>query len=693
MPNWLVLLTLVAASSALPQIKPLNCVQNCTCKEILPNILDVVGCDKPLTINSTLFEHLDKKIITVISFSNVIINQIKEDAFKHFAILEDVIIEKAQIGSIDSKAFDNIRKVKFANCGFEDEPTLYSQQLEELHFGNCKLDSIPPLDELFSLMFLNLSGNYIRDIDIMSFAELFDLEVLILSNNELSRIPANLFVNNQELNSLYLDNNPLKFFHMNTSNKLETLSLKNCHLTSFDQTSTYRLKSLSELNLSNNNLKSVSGKDFAYMIQLSVLDLSNNNLSKLDNDVFKKNAKLQKLTLDNNNFKTLPNFTLPDGDIFQIYTFSCRNCGLTNVGQNTFKNMPAIISLQLSHNNLTNVENTFGDIKSLKILDISYNQIQVLSTKAFQHNRNLENLNVAGNPLMALNPEVFAATKAIRKIDASNTKLYKLWSNKNVILESVKKLIVSSNQLTTLSVEDFKIVPNLQAIDLHNNPLQYDEQLCNVINWLEKLSVYPIEYFDGVESLDQTLGNDIDNFTTNQWSEFRKKKCPEPQIEDDEEDYKDNEEADNNVNYKVMNPADDNEEDDDYDYDENYDEDEEEDGDNDRITAEIIEDNNINLARASSILYIISVFVLTALAVLITAVTFTLVILKRNSKFPMHKANLPRLKIPLWDAQPGQKKHSGSVYRPLSEDLSGPKTPKCSRYEFSATPTVHTTKP
>jgi hypothetical protein len=256
--------------------------------------------------------------------------------------------------------------------------------------------------------------------------------------------------------------------------------------------------------------------------------------------------------------------------------------------------------------------------------------------------------------------------------------------------------LLANNQLTTLSIADFKIIPGLQAIDLHNNPLRFDDQLCKVINYLERRSVYPVEHTDPKANSEEILADDIDNFTSNQWSEFHNKKCPEMSNNIDEsEDREDEDLEDNKDDLNTLKKLSDANADDDI-YDDNYDdsydddnEDSESEDDDDKITAEIVEDENINLARASYILSITSVFVLTALAVLIIAVTITLCVLRRNNNFNMHKANLPRFKIPLWDTQLSQKKHSGSVYRPLSEDLSGPKTPKMSRYEFAATPTVH----
>ncbi|KAL1492940.1 hypothetical protein ABEB36_011101 [Hypothenemus hampei] len=719
MTLFLLLLSLTSVALALPPVGLTNCVPNCHCDDIYRNILNVVGCEGPLTINSTLFNNLDRSVITVARFSNVVIDQIKEDAFKKMLILQDVIIEHAQIGSIDAKAFDSVKKVKFADCGFEVSPNLSSENLEQLHFGDCKLDVIPKLDRLYNLTFLNLSGNYIQQVDFMTFAEVFNLETLYLSNNEISRLPANLFVNNVKLRGLHLDNNPLKMFYLNISNILETLSIRNCFLSTFDLRSTQRLTSLIELNLSNNRIKSLYLKDLAPMAELQIIDLSNNNLSQLEDDIFSNNLKLQRITLDGNKMDFLPKFNISASDAFETFSFSCQSCGLKSLHPDTFKNMPLIYNLNLAYNDLISIEKSLVYIGSLRILDVSYNNIRSLS-EAFNTNKNLETLNIAGNPLNELNPSDFALNKAMKKIDASNCKLDQIWSNRKTSLSELKKLLLAGNHLKSISIEDFKIVPRLQQIDLHDNPLKLNDQLCDVINYLQQNYVSLIEY--PKNTTDNGLLNDIDYFTPNGWADLHQNKCRDASSEVQEIDILSNLEDDKEDLSAVlkkkqlidllMKKNDDlnaeklkeydyyYEDDDDYAEDDDDDDDEDQEGEDisdsndaetpENVAAEVV-NGSINFARVSYILSVTSVFVLTALAVLIMAVVVTLCVLRRNTDFNLQKANLPRFKIPRWEAQFSEKKHSGSVYRPLSEDLSGPKTPKMSRYDFSATPTVHGT--
>ncbi|KAJ8984523.1 hypothetical protein NQ317_010994 [Molorchus minor] len=670
MKRWYLLLATLAVATATPPMptKTKHCIDHCTCEEnSLPSRLQVI------------------------SLENVIVERIQESALKDFKYLEDVLIVNSKIGSIDAKAFNGVKRLKFHMCGFEDSPDFFSEKLEEVHFGSCHLEEIPKLNGLLSLTFLNLTGNYIKDVGIEAFDELFDLEELYLSNNEIFKLPPTLFINNQELNSLYLDNNPLKQFYLNTTENLETLSLKNCQLEVFDERSTQKLTTLSELNLSGNKIKELPSTALAHMKYLSVINLSNNRLERLNDDIFAENPLLVKIALDGNNFDTLPNFYLKNGEVFTTYTFSCRNCGLKTLSSTVFEKMGGMIDLQLSENEFMNIDNMFDKIGSLKILDISYNNIAYISPNAFAGNLNLETLNLAGNPLMTLNPEVFANNHVLREIDARNTSLQKLWSNNNKLVHSLQKLLVGNNLLTTVTIDDFKITPNLKAIDLNNNPLIFTDRLCNVINWLDNSEISPIEYNQKLPTnLDLPFYDSIDEFSEMSWNEFYDSKCPEipsefvttPEAGDDDLDESDNDsDSDDSTDEYDVDP-----DDDDYNYD-------------DEIVADevsldqYVQDENDNLARASYILSVTSIFILTALVVLTLAVTITLAILRRNNNFNMHLANLPRLKVPLWYSTPGQKIHSGSVYRPLSEDLSGPKTPKLSRYEFTSSPTVHSNNP
>jgi Leucine-rich repeat (LRR) protein len=689
--KYYLLLFAVLAVDGQKQSNP--CIDHCICNFKLYGRLQVISCDKPVTLNSTTFQDIDKSLTTVISLDGLIINQIQEDVFRDFKNLDDVIISGTRIGSIDAKSFNNIKRLKFVDCRFEDSPDLDSEKLQELHFGSSYLDQIPDLRYLFKLTFLNLTGNYIKTMEVETFSQLFYLEELHLSSNEIFRLPATIFINNQQLITLNLDNNPLQHFSINITDNIEILSFKNCKLDGIDEKTAHRLTSVNDLTLSHNNIRNLSSQTFKYMRELSIIDLSYNKLTELDEKIFVENGKLIRIVLDGNNFHTLPSFYLNNGQTFQIYTFSCKYCNIATLSSNVFQNMEDMINLYLSHNNLKNVDYLFEKINSLKALDISHNDISYISPAAFKNNKNLEVLNIAGNPLKVLNPEVFAGNSLLRDIDARNASLTKLWSNYNKRIKSLNKLLLSGNELGTLTSDDFVIMPNLEAIELHNNSFVFDKKLCSIFYYLELTGVNLIDESSTINSEgDGAFREDIDGYIIVKWDNIHKGLCTEQMIDsvpitkvarfklnDDKTMYE-------TYTEKLDIDEDDSDENDEDEYDDSYDDG---DNDNDEETSTRYPKESTSLARATYILSVTSAFVLSALVVLTMAVTITLCILRRNNGFDMQKANLPRLKIPLWHTTPGQKKHSGSVYRPLSEDLSGPKTPKLSRYDFTSTPVVH----
>lgn len=697
---------LAALGVATASYTNVGCIVGCKCKEdvTLSKKLKIADCDSPIYLSNNTFSKAMKKVFTI-HFDNVHIIRIEKDAFNSFDNLEAVIIEDSNIESIHRSAFDlqQLSTIKFTRTRFLELPNFTTESLEELVFNDCQLTKIPDL-ELPSLTLLSLADNQLEKIDKMAFSKLDSLTELNLSNNSISSFPPSIFIRNADLNTLNLDNNPLESFVLSNISNLEMLSLKSCKLSTFDRSASRNLDLVSYLDLSYNQISVLPLDAFSGMKELAYIDLSHNQLIELDDDIFLDNGKLNRITLDNNNFQKLPKFQTTD-EVFQVYSFTCDNCKLQSVND-SFKYMPGIVTLSLANNKILNFDGVLSNIHDLKELSLANNSITSIGANLFINNSKLEVLNLSGNTITSLDPVVFSNMSQLKKLDASNNGLVQLWSNHNAILPALQQLIISRNQFTKITVDDLKVTPELKLIDLQSNPLKCSQDLHDIIVYLVKNSIYPIEGANKLRTHEALMTVDATYLDTSDiqqmWKQLAFKQCFPQSIEsifdEDEFDVESNKyKISSTIKYDDLVNYDD---DDDF-YEDFADEDQTEkleieydeettsDDPNMIVSSFVLNGRNITLARASYILSITSVFVLTALIVLTLAVAITLFCLKRNGTLNMNSGNIPRLKIPLWHTNPTQKKHSGSVYRHLSEDLTGSRTSIINKYEFKQTPLVH----
>ncbi|CAH0562577.1 unnamed protein product [Brassicogethes aeneus] len=692
-----ILAALVVASASSPPITAPTpkSVDMCEFKSPANGKLIITSCKGSLNLTKDFFNSVSKKLINVISIETEYIDSIEADVFGQFANLNDVVIKNAHIGRVDANAFgENVKNVNFMGCAFEDSPNLFSKNLEELNIKNSKLDEIPVLN-LPNLLFLNLTENNIKKVNVEAFARLQGIEQIDLSFNKIEELPADIFINNQELEIVYLDNNPLRHFSLNTSNNIEFLSARACQLTKFDQSSTKFLDGLSELYLNDNQIDAIRGIDLAHMPELLIIDLSNNKIDRLLPDVFENNTKLQKITLDGNKLKYLPIFVSAYDKTFDTYKFSCKNCGLVKtIAYQTFERLTGLKELILSGNELTSVAESFTKLPSLRILDLSNNKLRNIERTAFAKNMRLDTLILSGNEFSVLNANAFESNKKLIVLDVGHNGMRQLWMNNKTVLPSLQKLIADNNKITTITVDQLKVTPKLKIFDIEGNAIDCNNKMVESLWWLIKHNVYPAEEDTHLGFSLSITGNLPEEIS---WGNLIYQRCQNPEdFYDSLDKFQDKEVISNDLlleseshddeDFEIDNPTMksdivDNDDDDDDDYEE-YE-------DDSTFKPKFQSVEELQEIHYAYVISLSMIFLMTAVLVfMIAAVTFTLLILKKNGSLnAVRRANIPHFKIPTWSTNAGLKKHSGSVYRPLSEDLSD--TPHPKRYEFASSPTVH----
>ncbi|RXG72892.1 Leucine-rich repeat transmembrane neuronal protein 3, partial [Armadillidium vulgare] len=188
-----------------------------------------------------------------------------------------------------------------------------------------------------------------------------------------------------------------------------------------------------------------------------------------------------------------------------LTALSFRYNKITKIADNAFLNLTSLVSLDLSHNNLTaesfhsnTFQGPYADMIPnpipLEELDLSFNQIKRLPKDVFHHLKKLKYLKLSHNDFMDLSTttaQALSEIQTLEKLDLSYTKLLRLpdhffaelgqvkrgllWEHKSRYVDSSIPLHLLLSELD-LSGNDFPIVPSeinyahsLEILRMDNN--------------------------------------------------------------------------------------------------------------------------------------------------------------------------------------------------------------------------------
>ncbi|XP_050964558.1 epiphycan isoform X2 [Labeo rohita] len=149
-----------------------------------------------------------------------------------------------------------------------------------------------------------------------------------------------------------------------------------------------------------NKIARISKSDFANLNKLKRIDLTSNGISRIDDDAFFGLPALQELILRENSIRQLP--ALPP--FMTLIDASHNQLGSTGIQREAFKDMPGLLYLYLTDNNIDHIPVPLPD--SLRSLHLQNNNIQMMHEDTFcnPHDLNyirnaLEDVRLDGNPI------------------------------------------------------------------------------------------------------------------------------------------------------------------------------------------------------------------------------------------------------------------------------------------------------
>nr|XP_012233845.1 PREDICTED: protein toll-like [Linepithema humile] len=426
-----------------------------------------------------------------------------EGFFSNLKELKELMLEKNGLITLPEDLFRN------------------SYSLKTIKLNNNYLHSLPEniFQDLTNLTELELNSNNLQNLSDNIFQSTNQLEILNLSDNNITSISRQLFNGLQSLKELYMEQNHLRTISDNSFGSLESLEivyLSNNHLTLQSNMRVqeigwlspfYNCHSLKELYLANNSISQIFD-DWCTEFKLEKIDLSYNNITSIEarNLTFAPDIIVD---LTHNNIKHIFLHDVKDIAINQEHN---HNVIIIKVDNNPLScdcdiydflryleyetpNVQTYFKIEVGHltcqspeelknksiNDLLpqkyskNLTCTIKNTDSITVCPEECNCILKPSDKTFTFNCSHRNLTKVPNDIKEPNISTIQRfTKSINtdlqlQLDFSNNQLTQMPDLKTMELRSVKKLILSHNNLSQITLNGLSTT--IEVLELHNNNL------------------------------------------------------------------------------------------------------------------------------------------------------------------------------------------------------------------------------
>ncbi|KAI1882817.1 hypothetical protein AGOR_G00238820 [Albula goreensis] len=227
-------------------------------------------------------------------------------------------------------------------------------------------------------------------------------------------------------------------------------------------------ESLTNLNISNSGITQILDDTFNQTRGLTSLSLRGTNVSSLPPRLFWEMSGLEKLLLDRNKIESLSEDTFRGLGRLKMLHLSLN--ALQTIPAEVFVDLVDLEELSLYGNKIKTLPATlFSKLGKLKTLYLSRNQISKLPEGIFSELRNLSKLSLFGNGLVSL--PIFVPMP-LEELWLYDNKLTHLKDDMFRNLTQLRLLVLSRNQIRSVSVHAFRGLASLGEVSLKNNRLE-----------------------------------------------------------------------------------------------------------------------------------------------------------------------------------------------------------------------------
>uniref|UniRef100_A0A336KC85 CSON002513 protein n=1 Tax=Culicoides sonorensis TaxID=179676 RepID=A0A336KC85_CULSO len=439
---------------------------------------------------------LEDSLQTIILTDNLIPG-LPTDAFSSLPLLETIDLSGNNIMEIEKDVFrDGMARLK-------------NVILADNLLATIPYTSLSPLKALTTLdiSYNRITGFAPEEVELTNVK--LNLNILHLEYNQITSIPPESFQYFDVLNVTYLDGNPISVISEGAFQKarIRELYIRNCKLHFISPEAFTSLESsLQVLDLSGNNITTLPEKVFSAFDSLKVLNLRDNKLTKLmPIELFLSlQSTLHKLDLTGDN---MPGLTLqelrrlrnlrslavskllgqsigPEDFLefgYELEDLKIYKAGLKSIRNNAFREVRSIKRLDLSENNINSFEeNAFKEIgHSLTSLRISHGlSMDTLPVAAFKVLKSLEELDLTNNRLNKIPDTSFHNLKNLKVVEMHDNAIEQLSKGtfQGDLHHHLELVSFAFNNIRLISQHTFVDLRSLQKIRLEDNKIERIER-------------------------------------------------------------------------------------------------------------------------------------------------------------------------------------------------------------------------
>ena len=172
-------------------------------------------------------------------------------------------------------------------------------------------------------------------------------------------------------------------------------------------------------------------------------------------------------------------------DLFQHLTLYSN--AIYKIDQQAFTGLHALRILDISHNLLVSTPSIIDVKDTLEILDLSWNNLIIISETYFDSCSYMESIIIAGNQLSVM-PNIKGASTTLKKIVLAYNNISDATPLYNIRLPNLRTLDLHSNQIENFCFPS--MIPYLDVVSLSSNRLSYLHFSQLNVTWSQKVYVF-----------------------------------------------------------------------------------------------------------------------------------------------------------------------------------------------------------